>query len=147
MKTHKDLIIAQLQFIEKRDMFMKINASFFLNLINQLHLIGEIPAGSLIKFRVGTDDNINIVEECLNLEDNGSCTMRISILTNGISQFVYFQTTKDEDLLNLEIQINNSSETFKYDISSEVLIEIIDFSDAINYIFEALEKSYTCWRF
>jgi hypothetical protein len=146
MKTFKDILLAKESFIKRREEFLELNYQFYLNLIGQIGEKGQIPNGGLIKYKNGTRDNINIVEEWTELNDDESCSMQIGIITDQISHDVDFSTHKRKFELTLSVTINRETKEFEFDLTEQKPDEI-NFDEVVDYIFEELSDNYEKWTF
>ena len=146
MKTFKDILLAKENFIKRRDEFLELNHQFYLNLIKQIGEKGNILKSGLLKYKSGTRDNINIVEEWIELNDDESCTMQIGIIVDQISHDVDLSTYKQKSELKLIITINRETKKFEFDLTEQKPDEI-NFDEVVNYIFEELSYYYEKWTF
>lgn len=141
MKNYQDILNAQKKFYSRKQQYFNLNCEFYLNLINQISAKGEIPKGGLLKYKCGTNDNSNIVEDWIMLNNDGSCSMQISIIVNNILHDVDLLTNKQNNLLTLTIKIYTENQEFNFDLS-KTDVNTINFDNVIEYIFEILANNY-----
>ncbi len=147
MKKHQEIIKAQNEFKVRRESYLKLNHEFFLNFTNQLYKKAELPNNGMIKYKYGTDDNSNIVEDWLEIDDNGNCAMRISVIANDIRHDFWLSNSKDGDTLKLEISNGNEAKKFAYDLTIQKNVAQIEFESEIDFIIDSAIILYDRWRF
>lgn len=146
MKIYQDILIAKENFIKRKEEYLELNYQFYLNLIEQIGEKGKVPNGGIIKYKNGTRDNINIVEEWIELNDDESCSMQIGIITNPVSHDIDLSTHKQKSVLTLRVTINRETKEFKFDLS-EQKPDKINFDEVVEFIFNELSTNYEKWTF
>lgn len=146
MKKFNDILIVEENFFTRKEQYLNLNYEFYLNLIKQIGKKGEIPNGGLLKYKSGTRDNINIVEEWIEFNDDESCSMQIGIVTNNLSHDIHFSTKiKQKSNLTLSVTTDINVKQFEFDLMKQKVQEI-NFDDVVEYIFETLIKFYDNWK-
>ncbi|RKE77974.1 hypothetical protein [Chryseobacterium sp. AG363] len=146
MKTYNDILSAQTNFVERRNKYLELNHKFYLNFMKQLGEKGKIPDGGLIKYQKGTNKNINIVEEWVELNDDESCSIRIGISVENILHILYLSTKKQKSDLVLDIVSDAGNKKFLYQLSSEN-VETLNFDEEITFIFDILVQCYDQYKY
>jgi hypothetical protein len=147
MKKHKDIIESQKGFIQRRKDFLELNYKFFDNLVGQIGKELEIPNGSFIKYKAGTNDNINIIEEWVELSDaDERCSMRVGIVADNVSHTVNLSNFKNGNDFTLSVSCADEHKEFEYDLKTDDP-ELIDFEDVVTFISDSLVGNYDKWKF
>lgn len=142
MKKYEDILDAQNNFIIRRNKyFLELNYTFFLRMVNEFYEKAEIPNDSMIKYKYGTNENINIVEEWVDLDDNLICSMRISIKIAEVYHDVRFLTTQVDNKLILKVVIDAAYDEFIFDISKNDISDL-GFENVINFVVETIIAVY-----
>ncbi|WP_299678486.1 hypothetical protein [uncultured Dokdonia sp.] len=146
MKKHKDILESQKRFVQRREDFLELNYKFYDNLVRQIGEELEIPNGSLIKYKAGTNDNINIIEKWMELNDDESCSMRVGIVADNISHTVSLSNYKNGNDFTLSVICEDEHKEFEYNLKT-VQPDSIDFKDVTTFISDSLVGSYDKWKF
>lgn len=147
MKKHQEIIKAQEEFKTRKENYLNLNYEFFLNFINQLYEKAELPKNGMIKYKYGTDENSNIVEDWLEVSDNGDCEMRISIIANEIGHDFWLSNSKKGNTLKLQISNGDENRDFDYDLTIEKKMSEIKFESEIDFIIDSAINIYERWTF
>ncbi len=146
MKKHKDILEAQKRFVQRRKDFLELNYIFFDNLVREIGKEMEIPNGNFKKYRAGTNDNINIIEEWVELNDDESCSMRVGIIVENIVHNVDLVNYKTENKLTLSVSCVDEIKEYEYELS-KIKPEAVNFKNVVAFISESLVGRYDKWKF
>lgn len=142
MKTYQDIIAAQNNFyIRRRNYFLDLNYSFFLRLTNEFYEKAELPLDAMIKYKHGTNENINMVEEWTYLDENLICSMRISLKVAEVYHDVNFFTKKIDNNLILKVLIDVDYDEFIFDISNND-VKYLDLDSIIEFVIVTIINVY-----
>ncbi|MCS4240188.1 hypothetical protein M2306_001754 [Myroides gitamensis] len=144
MKTFGDILNSQINFLTRRDKVLSINYEFYLNLVYQIGNKGQIPDGSLIKYQKGTNSNINIVEEWVELNDDETCSMRIGIVVNNTNHLVSLSTKQEKSNIDLTVTTDLEVRNYQYNLENNKISDL-NFDDVVSNIFEDIVNSYNNW--
>ncbi|RZJ70825.1 hypothetical protein [Flavobacterium sp.] len=142
MKTFHDVVAARAAFLERQNKLLEINLTFFKNLLGQIARKGEIPDDNLICMESGKNVGTTVVEDCLELDEKGSCRMKIEIVVTSDRHDILLSTQKNGDMFELSAMAWFDYMSFKFQDSEMEKPEEIDFSKVVDQLFSSIAFHY-----
>lgn len=138
--SYKSVLNASNSFLEAQKQFHQFTSEFYFQLVNNLRKEWDIPPGNLLTYKYDTNDHINLIDDCVGL-DNGKAILRVGLIVRDFQHLITFEAhVSDTDTLSLNIIIQEEEDANEYAIATP--LPIYDFTPTFNFMGDSLISLY-----